>query len=293
MSIGSSSRPTVGAVVLTMNDRPREFPAAMASLLSQDGIDLDVVVVGNGCIPDQVPDGVRTVELPENVGIPEGRNIGAANVKGDLVFFFDNDAVLPAPDVLFRLAAEFTRNSRRAWCQPRITDPTTGRTLRRWVPRLRVTHPERNGTVTVMAEGVVMIRRDAFEAAGRWPGHFFLFHEGIDLAWRLWDRGYIGHYAPDVIVHHPATNPARHADFYRLNARNRVWLALRNLPAPLVPLNLAAWALTTLWRFRNRAALRASLAGFAEGLRGGYGARTPMRWSTVTRLARAGRPPIC
>ncbi|MFG1688610.1 glycosyltransferase family 2 protein [Nonomuraea sp. NPDC049269] len=286
-------RPTVGAVVLTMNDRPAEFSVAMSSLLSQQGVDLDMVVVGNGCTPDQVPDGVRTVELPTNVGIPEGRNVGAANVKGDLIFFFDNDAVLPTPDALLRLAVEFTRDPRRAYVQPRIADPVTGRTLRRWVPRLRVSRPDRSGTVTVMAEGVVMVRRDVFEAVGGWPGHFFLFHEGVDLAWRLWDRGCIGHYAPDVIVHHPATDPARHAAFYRLNARNRVWLALRNLPAPLIPLNLATWALTTLWRFRDPAALRASLAGLAEGLRGGYGARTPMRWSTVARLARAGRPPVC
>ncbi|MFC5832255.1 glycosyltransferase family 2 protein [Nonomuraea insulae] len=286
------SRPAVGAVVLTMNDRPEEFPAAMTSLLSQEGIELDVVVVGNGCAPDQVPDGVRTVELPANVGIPEGRNIGAANVKGDLIFFFDNDAVLPARDALCRLAAEFGRDPRRAFVQPRIADPVTGRTLRRWVPRLRASRPERAGTVTVMAEGVVMVRREVFEAAGGWPGHFFLFHEGIDLAWRLWDRGCVGHYAPGVVVHHPATDPGRHAAFYRLNARNRVWLALRNLPAPLIPFNLAAWALVTLWRFRDPAALRASLAGFAEGWRGGHGARTPMRWSTVARLVRAGRPPI-
>jgi GT2 family glycosyltransferase len=71
----------------------------------------------------------------------------------------------------------------------RITDPDTNVTLRRWVPRLRTTDATRPGIVTVMAEGVVMIRRSAFDAAGGWPGHFFLFHEGIDLAWRLWRQG--------------------------------------------------------------------------------------------------------
>ncbi|MFC7586331.1 glycosyltransferase family 2 protein [Nonomuraea antimicrobica] len=177
MSTGTP-RPTIGAVVLTMNDRPAEFTAAMRSLLAQRGVDLDVVVVGNGCVPDQVPGGVRTVELPRNLGIPEGRNVGAANVEGDLIFFFDDDAVLPDPDALLRLATELTSDPRRAFVQPRIADPVTGRTLRRWVPRLRVSHPGRAGTVTVMAEGVVMVRREAFEAVGGWPGHFFLFHEG-------------------------------------------------------------------------------------------------------------------
>ncbi|SFY37533.1 glycosyltransferase [Streptomyces atratus] len=290
MSTGAT-RPTVGAVVLTMNDRPEEFPRALSSLLAQEGVDLDVVVVGNGCPPKLVPPGVRAVDLAENVGIPEGRNVGAANVEGDYLFFFDNDAHLPTADVLSCLAAELERDLGLAYAQPRICDPDTRVTLRRWVPRLRA-NPARPGIVTVMAEGVVMVRRSAFDAAGGWPGHFFLFHEGIDLAWRLWDHGSTGRYLPEIIVHHPATDPARHARFYRLNARNRVWLARRNLPLLLVPLNLATWVLLTLWRFRDRAALRASLDGFREGLRGGQGERSPMSWGTVARLTFAGRPPI-
>ncbi len=291
MSTGAS-RPAVGAVVLTMNDRPDEFRKAMASLLAQEGIDLDVVVVGNGVVPEQVPDGVRTVALEENLGIPEGRNIGAANVKGELIFFFDNDAVLPKRDVLARLTAELERDASLAYVQPRIADPDTGITLRRWVPRLRATDAARPGIVTVMAEGVVMVRRSAFDLAGGWPGDFFLFHEGIDLAWRLWSHGDKGLYRPDVVVHHPATNPARHAGFYRLTARNRVWLARRNLPAALIPLNLATWALLTAWRVRGRPAWRATLDGFREGLREEAGKRSPMSWRTVAQLTRAGRPPV-
>lgn len=288
----SGSRPRVGAVVLTMNDRPEDFPVAMRSLLAQEGVELDVVVVGNGCAPALVPDGVRTVELAENAGIPEGRNVGAAAVEGDYLFFFDNDAILPAADVLARLVDRLTADPRCAYAQPRICDPGSGVTLRRWVPRLRASDPDRGGTVTVMAEGVVMVRREAFEEVGGWPGGFFLFHEGVDLAWRLWNRGRTGVYAPEVVVHHPATNPARHALFHRLNARNRVWLARRNLPAAVIPFNLAAWTVLTLVRLRDLDALRASVSGFVEGLTTSPGDRAPMRWSTVGRLARAGRPPI-
>ncbi|MBT2459926.1 glycosyltransferase family 2 protein [Streptomyces sp. ISL-86] len=291
MSSGAS-RPTVGAVVLTMNDRPEDFPQAMASLLAQEGVDLDVIVVGNGCVPEQVPEGVRTVTLTQNVGIPEGRNVGASEAKGDYLFFFDNDAHLPATNTLARLVAEFSRDPQLAYAQPRICDPVTGATLRRWVPRLRTSDPTRAGVVTVMAEGVVMVRRDLYDRVGGWPGHFFLFHEGVELAWRLWDLGGTGRYVPDIIVHHPATDPARHETFYRLNARNRVWVARRNLPRPLIPLNLATWTLVTLWRIRSRKALRVTLAGFREGLAGGQGPRKAMSWPTVLRLTRAGRPPI-
>ena len=38
--------------------------------------DSRVVVVGNGSPVPDVPEGVKTVELPENLGIPGGRNVG-------------------------------------------------------------------------------------------------------------------------------------------------------------------------------------------------------------------------
>ena len=54
-----------------------------------------MVVVGNGWEPVGLPEVVRTVHLPENVGIPEGRNVGAAASRGDVLFFYDDDAYLP------------------------------------------------------------------------------------------------------------------------------------------------------------------------------------------------------
>ncbi|MFI1972622.1 hypothetical protein BLA24_07815 [Streptomyces cinnamoneus] len=97
---------------------------------------------------------------------------------------------------------------------------------------------------------------------------------------------------PDVTVHHPATSPARHATSYRMNARNRAWLARRNLPRILIPANLAVWILLTLWRFRGLKVLLTSLAGFREGLRTNCGTRTPMSWRTIAQLTLAGRPPV-
>ncbi|MQS16001.1 glycosyltransferase family 2 protein [Streptomyces kaniharaensis] len=293
----SSPKPTVDAVVLTMNDRPAEFPRAMASLLAQEGVDLRVVIVGNGCEPDYVPDGVTVVALPENLGIPEGRNVGADALAGvdagEFIFFFDNDAILPGTDVLARLVEQARRHPEAAYIQPRIADPDTGVTVRRWVPRLRAGDPSRPGTVTAMAEGVVLIRRADFERAGRWPGAFFLYHEGFDLALRIWDLGRTGYYAPDIIVQHPASDPARHALYLRLVARNRVWVAFRRLPAPLVPIYITSWIVITSLRMRrDRAALGTWFKGLREGLRGGHGERRPISWTTVWRLARAGRPPI-
>lgn len=282
----------VAAVVLSMGNRPAELEKALDTLLAQQGVELDVVLVGNGWRPEGVPEAVRTVHLEENVGIPEGRNIGAREARGDILFFYDDDAFLPTTDVLARLAAEYAVDDRIAVVQPRGADPTGLPTPRRWVPHLKTGGGGASGDVVVFWEGVCTIRRSAFEEVGGWPGHFWYGHEGIDLAYRLLDAGWRLRYRPDVVVNHPATQPTRHAVYYRMNARNRVWVAKRNLPHPVAEVYVAVWSAITVARVRDREKLGVWFRGLRDGVREDAGARRPMTWSTVARLSRAGRPPI-
>lgn len=292
ISLGSMSKPSVGVVMLHMGDRPVELARALETLKAQEGVDLDVVLVGNGWQPTGLPDWVRTVHLPENVGIPEGRNVGAAEATGELIYFYDDDASLPTPDVLSRLAAVILAEPDIAVAQPRGEDPTGKPAPRRWVPRFDVTDGRGAGEATWFWEAVFMVRRSAFEQVGGWPGQFFFGHEGIDLAWRLADAGWRIIYAPDIVVNHPSTDAARHAVYYRTNARNRVWVARRNLPWPLVPIYLGNWTAITLLRVHDKESLKVWFKGFGEGVRAPAGERRPMSWKTVARLTKAGRPPV-
>jgi GT2 family glycosyltransferase len=285
-------RPRYGVVVLTMGQRPKELQEAICSVLAQRDVDVDVVVVGNGWQPEGLPEGVRSVSLQDNVGIPAGRNAGASLVQGDLLFFLDDDAVLPTDDVLATIASRFARDPRLGLLQPRIADPHGARPPRRWTPRLRVGDPERSSYATVVWEGAVALRAPVFEQAGGWADEFFYAHEGIDLAWRVWDTGSVAWYAGDIVVHHPANDPARNALYYRYNARNRVYVARRNLPIPLVPVYLAAWIAITVLRLRPRSALRIWFAGLLEGFTTPCGRRRPITWRTVLRMSLAGRPPV-
>ncbi|GAA2612319.1 hypothetical protein GCM10009863_27550 [Streptomyces axinellae] len=85
---------------------------------------------------------------------------------------------------------------------------------------------------------------------------------------------------------------ARHAADYRFTARNRVWLAKRRLPAPLVPVYLGIWLLLTLARTPSARGLTPWCAGFLEGVRTPYGPRRPMKWRTAWAMTRLGRPPV-
>jgi GT2 family glycosyltransferase len=283
---------TFGVVVLTMGTRPADLDRGLRSLLAQQDVTTDIVVVGNSWDPTGLPDGVRSVALPENVGIPAGRNAGVPHVAGDLLFFLDDDASLPDQYFLRTVADRFAADPALGLIQPRVVDPTGLTPPRRWVPRLRVGDPYASSPATALWEGAVAIRRSLFDAVGGWPAEFFYAHEGIDLVWRVWDEGYLPWYAADLVANHPVIDPARHDVYYRLNARNRVWLARRNLPVVLEPLYVGTWVGMTLLRVHDREALGAWFSGLREGMAQRPSGRRPMKWRTVWSMTKAGRPPI-
>jgi GT2 family glycosyltransferase len=293
----------VGAVIITMGNRPAELRALLDSVARQDGDPVEVVVVGNGAPVPDVPEGVRTVELPENLGIPGGRNVGieAFRAEGtagrtgytvDILLFLDDDGLLARTDTAELCRKAFEADPELGIVSFRIADPDTGETQRRHVPRLRAADPMRSSRVTTFLGGANAVRTEVLAQVGGLPDEFFYAHEETDLAWRALDAGWMIDYRADMVLYHPTTAPSRHAVYHRMVARNRVWLARRNLPALLVPVYLGVWMALTLLRTRSGAALKAWFGGFREGWASPCGPRRPMRWRTVWRLTRLGRPPV-
>ncbi|MET8744676.1 glycosyltransferase [Streptomyces sp. NPDC004728] len=287
----------LGAVVITMGNRPDELRALLDSVARQDGDRIEVVVVGNGAPVPDVPAGVRTVELPENLGIPGGRNVGIeafgpSGADVDALLFLDDDGLLPLTDTAELCRQAFEADPGLGIISFRIADPDTGVTQRRHVPRLRASDPMRSSRVTTFLGGANAVRSKVIAEVGPLPGQFFYAHEETDLAWRALDAGWMIDYRADMVLDHPTTAPSRHAVYHRMVARNRVWLARRNLPAPLVPVYLGVWLLLTLVRRPSGPALKAWLGGFREGWATPCGTRRPMKWRTVWRLTRLGRPPV-
>ncbi|WP_405722005.1 glycosyltransferase family 2 protein [Streptomyces sp. NBC_00046] len=287
----------LGAVIITMGNRPEELRALLGSVARQDGDRIEVVVVGNGAPVPEVPAGVRTVELPENLGIPGGRNVGIeafgpSGADVDALLFLDDDGLLPLTDTAELCRQAFETDPGLGIISFRIADPDTGVTQRRHVPRLRASDPTRSSRVTTFLGGANAVRTKVIAEVGPLPGQFFYAHEETDLAWRALDAGWMIDYRADMVLNHPTTAPSRHAVYHRMVARNRVWLARRNLPAPLVPVYLGVWLLLTLVRKPSGPALKAWLGGFREGWSSPCGTRRPMKWRTVWRLTRLGRPPV-
>ena len=281
-----------GVVVLTQGRRPDDLHRALESLLAQQDVIMDIVVVGNGWEPTGLPDGVRGLGLPENLGIPAGRNAGVPYVKGDLLFFLDDDASLPTPGVLHEVAERFDDDPSLGLLQPRVADPQGLPSPRRWTPRLRVGDPQRSSDVAAVWEGGVALRREVFDSTTGWPAEFFYAHEGIELAWRVWDSGYRVRYDGDIVVSHPVIEPTRHSVFHRFSARNRVWLARRNLPFPIGVIYVSVWFVISAVRLRAKDDAAEMLHGYWDGVSQSCGPRRRVRWRTVWRMTKAGRPPV-
>jgi len=282
----------LSCVILTMGNRSAELKRAIDSVLALD-TEVELIVVGNGTSVPGLPDSIKMVELPENVGVAAGRNAGVDACTGDVVLFLDDDGWYPDPGLASYLSGRFEGDPLLAVLSMRVVDPDGGPGARWHVPRLRAGDPARSSVVTVFLGGASAIRRSAFVEAGGYPDVFFYGHEETDLAWRLQDRGYRLEYdATARMCHHSLPN-ARYDTFRRRDARNRVLLARRNLPWPLAAVYLADWMALNAARERGSLThLRPWFAGFAEGWRTDPGVRRPIKLSTAWRMTRSGRPPV-
>jgi GT2 family glycosyltransferase len=287
----------LSCVILTMGNRPAEVDRAVASAVAlshatRGDAGVGVTVVGNGADVPPLPPGVTTIRLPQNVGVAAGRNAGVDAGTGDVVLFLDDDGWYPDPGLGEHVTSRFAADPRLAVLSFRVVDPDGGPGARWHVPRLRAGDPSRSSPVTTFAGGACAIRRSAYQEAGGLPGLFFYGHEETDLAWRLLELGYRLEYDAAARICHPALPNSRHAIWYRLDGRNRVLLARRNLPWPLAFAYLLNWLALTVVRERSATSLLAWLAGFAEGWRMDPGGRHPISVGTVWKMTRAGRPPV-
>lgn len=276
----------IAVVVLTQADRPDELARAIASVRAQTGVDAQVVLVVNGATPPSPDPADRLVVLPENIGIPGGRNAGAEVANAKLIMFLDDDAELLDNELLATVVARFAAQPRLGAMAIRIVDEQ-GHTQQRHVPRVGVRSAARSGPVTHFVGAACVVRAVSFDNVGGFDPRFFYAMEESDLSWRMLEAGWSIWYSADLRVFHPHTLPSRHPRCAVMTARNRLWMAWRMLPAPLFAGYLLTWTTVAVAR---GAGPRDVLTGYREAW-AARPERRPMRWRTVARMTRLGRPP--
>lgn len=191
---------------------------------------------------------VKIAALDRNYGYCGGNNRAVPYATGDVLIFLNNDVDVD-PAWLTHLARSFEADSDVAAVQPKMRayeDPeyfeyagAAGGYLDAYgFPfcrgRLFDSVEKDTGQYDDSAEifwasgAALAIRKEIFQKLGGFDEDFEFHMEEIDLCWRLWNRGYTVHFAPESIVYHlgggslPMNSPRKAYYNYR-NSLAMLW----------------------------------------------------------------------
>jgi len=281
--------PRVSAIVLAWRAEPM-LRRAVEALLSSVKVDVDVVLVDNGCTTDDVGTlsrlpGVRVVGEGENLGFSGGCNLGVAASTGDYVALVNGDAVVE-PTTLARLVEELgepgtgiAAGAVRLADTPELLN-SRGNQVHvlglSWIGGFRERETRSAPSETAGAMGACLVTTRAhWDRLGGFDPYYFAYHEDADLSIRTWRVGLRVVNVPDAVALHRYEFSRNSFKFY-LVERNRLMFvatlwgrrSLVLLGPPLLALELAMLALATRqgwlpdkvrgyrWLWRNRGHLR-------------------------------------
>lgn len=226
-----SSLPDVSICIVNWNGRDMLRNLLGTLRDAEPSLRLQTIVVDNASaddslagIPEQFPD-VILVRNDRNLGFARGNNQAAERGTGRYLFFLNNDTLVP-PGAIGKLVRFLDENPTYAAVGPRLVGADgkpqrTGRnlpTLRAllhqrvmmlpWVftkqyeaYRRGTFDPDRCSDVDQLAAAALLVRREWFEACGRWDEGFEFGVEDVDLCVRLRQHGPIRFLADAQITH--------------------------------------------------------------------------------------------
>jgi len=250
--VNDASRLDASVIVLNYNGH-HLLNTCLGALMIQSGVSYEVIVVDNGSTDDSVATTrsryptIRVIELPTNIGVAAGYNVGFLACSTEFLVTLNNDtAVQPG---WLRALVDAARSSSRIGSvasllcmadHPDMID-SAGISLDilgcAW-DRLGGHHKSAAGSaihdVFGASAGAALYRREMLNDVGLFCGHFFAYLEDVDLAWRARLRGWSAVCVPQALVLHVNSATSGHRSSFKLwhLGRNRLWCIARNYPSP-------------------------------------------------------------
>jgi GT2 family glycosyltransferase len=221
------------------------------SIIRETNSPYEIIVVDNNS-PDKSGE-LFSKKFPEitfilnkdNVGVPEGLNIGIRNASGDFIVLLNNDLIV-MPNWLENFFKAYDKTG-DALYQPKslkFKDPSildgTGCMINIFgFGFARDKGIKDEGKYTEQEEisyasGTCMFApKKIFDEIGYFDSTFFAYHEELDLGWRARIFGYRSYYVPKTIIHHHGSAHWKWSPqvFYLLE-RNRWLVLLKNYSLP-------------------------------------------------------------
>jgi N-acetylglucosaminyl-diphospho-decaprenol L-rhamnosyltransferase len=277
--------------------------------------DFSVIIVDNGSADesrltlDRAPEAWRVIRMGRNSGFAAANNHAFALADSPWVAALNPDA-FPDPDWLEQMALAIERFPDAAAfgslqidaARPGYLDGAgdvyhaSGVFWRGGFGKA-LARQQGEGEVMSVCAAAAAYRRETFAASGGFDEEFFCYGEDVDLGFRLRLAGHRSiQLATAVVRHVGGASGGRRSDFALYHGvRNRLWLFLKNMPAPAFWLLLPVHALVTL-ALGVRAVLIGESGIFVRALADGLGGCSGT-WRKRRRIQAARRgsiwPVIC
>ena len=252
----NSRRSEVMVSVIILNYDGREhLDVCLSSLLDLafPKEQLEIIVVDNGSTDDSVafiksrfPD-IVLIQNEVNLGFSKAANVGAASAKGEYLGFLNNDMRV---DKNWLSVLVETARARKGFAFVGSTVLNWDGTAVDFMGRrddpfcLAYTSTRKSASASpassgyspalFVSAGAAIIQRKVFQALGGFDPDFFLYHEDVDLGWRLWLRGYQCALSTESLVYHKggATSSKLPTEFIqRLGQKHTLFSIFKNLDA--------------------------------------------------------------
>jgi GT2 family glycosyltransferase len=245
--------PLISVVVLNWNGTPF-VEQCLASVIAQTYTPLEIIVVDNASSDGSIDLVTKTsprakmIINEKNLGFAGGNNVGIRASRGRYIMILNNDTRLDT-NCVDELKRSIEKNERYGACASKILLETEknlidsagivvgldGLSIGRG--RLEVGDRYDEETEIFFASGCAcLLRREMLEDIGLYDEDFFAYAEDTDMGWRARLAGWKCIYSPGAIVYH--LHSASSGAYSHLKAflveRNRIWVAIKNFPLPLL-----------------------------------------------------------
>lgn len=232
----SSASPLVSVIILYYK-RCETIQETLDSVQRQDYPNREIILIDNHS-EDALKELIRTkypecrlFELPKNVGVCAGRNVGIRNAEGQFLVFLEDDVSFSSPFELSKMMTVWEAHPEVQVLALQVCDPDTGRLrLREWChPHYWKEFSESEFETWWFGEGASAFRRIVFDLCGPYYEPLFYGAEGDDLVIRLINQGFRILHAPQVCVGHRASDTGRSLERqYYYFTRNYFWIAYKD-----------------------------------------------------------------
>ncbi len=254
--------PLVTVVVVNFNGR-HHLERCLPALAATAGVEFEIVLADNGSrdgslelVAERWPE-VRVLDLGANLGFGEANRRGVEVARGEYVAFLNSDTVVE-PGWLAALLDVMTADAGigaacsllRLLDRPELLNARGGGMTRLGYgldndfafpyegPREATGAPPTRDVLFPTAAAMLM-RRAEFVSCGGFDRSFFMYHEDVDLGWRLWLLGRRVVVVEDSVVFHKFLGTSKAAKGLRWRALLGLRHNLRSLLKHYEPWNLA------------------------------------------------------